>query len=100
METMLRVTHVVPLDDHRLRVSFNDGVVRDVDCSFLLRGTLGDALRDPRYFRQVRVDEESRTVVWPNGLDPAPEILHGDHEPAISPTPIAARRGAEIGPKP
>jgi hypothetical protein len=20
--------------------------------------------------------------VWPNGLDPAPELLHGDHEPA------------------
>jgi hypothetical protein len=33
------------------------------------------------YFRQVRVDEESRTIVWPNGLDPAPELLHGDSEP-------------------
>lgn len=78
MKRMLRVTEVEPLDDHRLRVAFNDGVVREVDCSFLLRGKLGEPLRDPAYFRQVRVDDEARTVVWPNGLDPAPELLHGD----------------------
>jgi hypothetical protein len=81
MISMLRVTHVEPLDGYRLRVAFNDGVVRDIDCSFLLHGTLGEPLRDLNYFRQVRVDHESRTIVWPNGLDPAPELLHGDHEP-------------------
>jgi Protein of unknown function (DUF2442) len=80
---MLRVTTVEALDGHRLRVAFNDGVVRDVDCSFLLHGKLGEPLRDPTYFRQVRVDEEARTAVWPNGLDPAPELLHGDYAPAI-----------------
>lgn len=81
MLVVLRVTDVTPLDDHRLRVSFNDGVVREVDCSFLLHGTLGEPLHDPQYFKQVRVDEEGGTVVWPNGLDPAPELLHGDYEP-------------------
>jgi Protein of unknown function (DUF2442) len=84
---MLRVTDVKPLEGHRLRVEFNDGVVRDVDCSFLLHGTLGEPLRDPEYFRQARVDEEARTVVWPNGLDPAPELLHGDSEPAQAGSP-------------
>ncbi len=88
---MLRVTEVETLDDHRLRVAFNDGVVRNVDCSFLLHGTLGEPLRDPDYFRQARVDEEARTVVWPNGLDPAPELLHGDNEP---PTPKRSRSTA------
>jgi Protein of unknown function (DUF2442)/Domain of unknown function (DUF4160) len=72
---VLSVTEVEPLDDYRLRVSFNDGVVREIDCSFLLHGTLGQALRDPAYFRRARVDPEARTVVWPNGLDPAPEVL-------------------------
>ena len=43
-------------------------MTREVDCSFLFHGTLGEPLRDPDYFRQVRVDEEARTVVWPNGL--------------------------------
>ncbi len=79
---MLRVTDAEPLEDYRLLVTFNDGLVREIDCSFLLRGKLGEPLRDRDYFRQVRVDEEARTVVWPNGLDPAPELLHGDHPPA------------------
>jgi len=79
---MLRVTDVEPLDGYHLRVSFNDGVARDVDCSFLLRGSLGEPLRDPEYFRQVRVDRDARTIVWPNGLDPAPELLHDSGEPA------------------
>lgn len=83
---MLRVTEVEPLDEHRLRVSFNDGVVRDVDCAFLMHGTLGQPLQDPDYFRQVHVDDEARTVVWPNGLDPAPELLHGDHRAETSPS--------------
>jgi hypothetical protein len=78
---VLKVTDVAPLDDHHLRVSFNDGVVREVDCSFLFRGSLGEPLRDPEYFKQVRVDEDGGTVVWPNRLDPAPELLHGDYEP-------------------
>lgn len=78
---MLRVTDAEPLDGYRLRVKFDDGLVRNVDCSFLLCGTLGEPLRDPDYFRQVRVDDQARTGVWPNGLDPAPELLHGDHEP-------------------
>jgi hypothetical protein len=91
--TMLRVTSVQPLDGYRLRVTFNDDVERDVDCAFLLHGTLGEPLRDPEYFRQVRVDDEARTVVWPNGLDPAPELLHGDCEPVI---PAGTRSQAPV----
>ena len=83
---MLRVTRFDPLSGHRLRVGFNDGLVREVDCSFLLHGTLGEPLRDPDYFRRARVDEEARTVVWPNGLDPVPELLHGGYEPPASPS--------------
>ena len=78
---MLRVTDVEPLDRYHLRLSFSDGAVRDVDCSFLLRGSLGEPLQDLEYFHQVRVDAEARTIVWPNGLDPAPELLRNSGEP-------------------
>ena len=91
---MLRVIGVQPLDNYRLRVAFNDGVIRDVDCSFLLHGTLGEPLRDSEYFRQARVDEEARTVVWPNGLDPAPELLYSADEASVIEDPPAHRAHA------
>lgn len=31
---------------------------------------------DPAYFSQVRVDEEAGTIVWPNGADLDPLVLH------------------------
>ncbi len=91
MNVVLRVTDVQPLDDYRLRVVFNDGVTREVDCSFLLRGTLGEPLRNPEYFRQARVDGEARTVVWPNGLDPAPELLYSAGQASVTVQPSVHR---------
>lgn len=44
-------------------------------------GSLLEPLDDPAYFAKVRVDQEAGTAVWPNGLDLAPEVLHGDYEP-------------------
>lgn len=35
-----------------------------------------EPLRDVAYFAQVVVDEELGTVVWPNGADLAPDVLH------------------------
>lgn len=81
---MIRVTAVTPLEPPLLRLVFSDGLIREIDCGFLLHGTLGGPLKDPDYFRQVRVDDELRTIVWPNGLDPSPELLHGDLEPAAT----------------
>jgi hypothetical protein len=78
----LRVTAVEPLRGYTVRLTFSDGLVREVDLSWLLHGPLGEPLRDPSYFRQVRVDADARTIVWPNGLDPDPEMLHDARQPA------------------
>jgi len=32
-------------------------------------------LRDPAFFAQVRLNEETGTIEWPNGADFAPEFL-------------------------
>jgi len=65
-----------------MRLLFDDGAVRDVQYTpGGANGSLVKPLDDPDYFAKVRVDPEAGTVVWPNGLDLAPEVLHGDREP-------------------
>lgn len=78
---MVAVTEVEALEQFRLRLRFDDGSERTVDLSDTLWGVMGEPLRDPDYFRLVRVDPELRTVVWPNGFDIDPDVLHGDYEP-------------------
>jgi len=34
------------------------------------------ALMDDSFFRQVRVDHELGTIVWPNGADVCPDVLY------------------------
>jgi hypothetical protein len=40
-----------------------------------------EPLKDPEVFRQVRVDEELGTVVWPNGADLDPDLLSSSTSP-------------------
>jgi len=75
---VLRVTAVEAVSDHELRLTFNDGLVRDMDMAPMMWGALGAPLRDPSFFRRVRVDEASRSIAWPNGLEPDPDVLHGN----------------------
>ena len=76
-----RVVAVEPLEGWRLRLTFTDRLVREVDLSGDLWGPMAEPLRDPDYFRQVQVDPELGTVTWPNGYDLDPDVLHGDHGP-------------------
>lgn len=86
-----RVVSVEPLETSRLRLTFTDGLVREIDLSGELWGPMAEPLQDPAYFRQVRVDPELGTVVWPNGFDLDPDVLHGDYEPVERPAAQAAR---------
>ena len=78
-----RIRTVEARDRFVLRLVFEDGNERDVDLEQELWGPIFAPLRDdPELFRQVRVDEELGTIVWPNGADMDPDVLHGDFEPA------------------
>ena len=73
-----RIRTVEPLEDFVLRLGFDDGTVREIDVAAELWGPMFQPLRDdPELFRQVRVDEELGTIVWPNGADMDPDVLHG-----------------------
>ena len=90
------VTSVEVLGPHRLRIDFDDGVTRDIDFTEDFdrpRGPVFEPLRDPEYFARVTVDRELGTIVWPNGADMDPVVLHGDEEalPYQPPAPLSRR---------
>jgi hypothetical protein len=71
------VTDVEILGHYRLRLTFSDGLIGDVDLSDLRDwGGVFAPLRDPDTFAQVRVDPETGTITWPDGADLAPEVLY------------------------
>ncbi len=66
-----------PSAGYAVNVRFKDGVAAEVDLSHLLDyGGVFEPLRDVEYFRQLRVDPEAGTIVWPNEADIAPETLY------------------------
>jgi len=71
-----RVASVEPLDGFVLRLHFTDGLVGEVAVEADLWGPVFEPLRDPGLFRQVTVDPELGTIVWPNGADMDPDVLH------------------------
>lgn len=82
MTQLPRITAVEPLGEYRLRLTFDDGLVRDLDFRQVVdRGGVFERLDDPAYFAQVTVDQVTGTICWPNGVDLDPDVLHGDAEP-------------------
>jgi len=71
-----RVTSVAALADYRLQVGFDDGSTQLINLEPVLEGELYGPLRDPALFAAVEVDPEVNTLVWPNGADFDPAILH------------------------
>ena len=76
------VTKVEPLGDLRLRLTFEGGERREVDLGELvpLDGVF-EALKDPDFFRSVRVEPDVGTIVWPNGADVCPDVLYEKSRP-------------------
>jgi uncharacterized protein DUF2442 len=70
------VTGVAVVGDHVLRLLFSDGTAGDVDFSAQRWAGVLEPLNDPSYFAQVKLDAEAGTVVWPGGIDLAPEPLY------------------------
>lgn len=80
-----RITAVEVVGEHALRLTFADGTSRTICFAPVLDGELYGPLKDPALFRAVRLDDEVHTVVWPNGADFDPAVLHDwpEHEAAF-----------------
>jgi hypothetical protein len=73
------VVAVRALDPFRIWVRFEDGLEGEADLSHLAgRGVFKRWTDNPSEFAQAAVDPDSGTVVWPGGLDVAPDRLYSD----------------------
>ncbi|MFM7375590.1 MAG: DUF2442 domain-containing protein [Chthoniobacterales bacterium] len=71
-----RITNCECVAPYALRLRFNDGLEATVDLSDVLEGEIYGPLRDPFVFSRVALDSDVGTVVWPNGADFDPAVLH------------------------
>jgi uncharacterized protein DUF4160/uncharacterized protein DUF2442 len=74
MFDLARVVGVRHIGGHLLWLKFSDGVEGTVELGACLNGPMLEPLRDPARFAAVALGES--TIVWPNGVDWAPETLH------------------------
>src|SRR3974377_1955535 len=79
---------------YRLKVGFDDGSEKTMNFKPVLGGEISRPLRDIALFNQVKIDPEVHTLVWPNGADFDPAILHDwpRHRAALA---AQARRWAQ-----
>ncbi|MDQ1683627.1 MAG: hypothetical protein QOC82_364 [Frankiaceae bacterium] len=87
MNQLARVNDAERLDGFAVRLTFTDGLVRELDLEPLLTDGVLAALRDAEVFASLHVDPIAGTIAWTNGVDLDPDVLHGDHEPAQGPGP-------------
>lgn len=77
MESIVDVTGVRVLSRYILEFTFDTGEIKVLDVERLLtRPAFAELRRDYGLFRQVAVDEDAGTVVWPNGADLSPRTLY------------------------
>src|SRR5437868_2392334 len=93
---MVDVIDVHVVRDRVVHLRFSDGLERELDLSPYLWGPVFEKIaRDPAEFGKVRVDHQSGTIVWPNGADLDPDVLHGDHEPSWASRDLNERNARE-----
>lgn len=75
-----RVTAVRHLKDYELELRFTDGTVAAIDFQRRVQGRGGvlAPLESIDFFKQVAVDGEAGTLVWPNGVDFCPDVLYAE----------------------
>jgi hypothetical protein len=90
VEQLVDITGVEVVGEYRLRLTFEDGTIGDVEFSGRDWRGVFEPLREPEYFARVAVDPEAGTIAWPDGLDMAPEPLYAEARRHRHPAPKAS----------
>ena len=84
MDPIIDVTDVRVLSRYMVELTFETCQIRVIDLEPLLEGAVFEPLtRDYELFRQVEVDPEAGTVIWPNGADISPRTLYRHSRDAV-----------------
>lgn len=76
---MIRIKKVDYLSDYKLKLTFTDGKIKIVDLKkYKNKGpeTVFYPFSDLEFFKSVRLDKHTGTIVWPNGVDLCPDSLY------------------------
>ena len=92
----LHVTSVTYLGKYQLRLTFDDGITKDVNLQDELYGEVFEPLKDEGFFRQVKVNTATNTIEWPNGADFAPEFLHEIGRKVEKTAPVPVLQAVEL----
>lgn len=73
-----RIIAVEYIKDYVLSLTFADGKKAKMDFykKVVGRGGVFKPLEDLKFFRQVKVEPEAGTLVWPNEVDFDPDVLY------------------------
>ncbi len=79
---IVRVTSLKVVAPYTLELTFDDSVKKVINFEPVLHGEMYSPLCDVNVFNSVRIDPEVYTIVWSNGADFDPAILHDweDHK--------------------
>jgi hypothetical protein len=69
MDTAPRLASVAPLEETQLLVRFANGVEKVYDCRRVLDLPQFGLLRDPAFFRSVKVDPGGYGISWNDDID-------------------------------
>ncbi|MBI3244338.1 MAG: DUF2442 domain-containing protein [Chloroflexi bacterium] len=79
---LVRTQAVKPLNGFNVRLTFANGVKKDIDLEPYLHGPVFEPiLNDITVFRSVKV--VSNTIGWDNGADIDPDVLYYSLKPTI-----------------
>lgn len=102
---MIRIKKVDYVSDYKLVLTFTDKKVKIVDLAkYKNKGqnTVFYPFRDIDFFKSVKVDNHTGTIVWPNGVDLCPDVLYEmgvDIKPAQRRKAVTKESSAPTTPK-
>ncbi|MCA9971104.1 MAG: DUF2442 domain-containing protein [Anaerolineales bacterium] len=75
-----RIVSVRHVREYQLKLEFADGLktVLDFRDKIMGRGGVFESLEEIEFFKQVAVDPEAGTLVWPNEVDLDPDVLYSE----------------------